>query len=87
MLREKAMFTDNYDFNLAEQGLLNWVYKDLRKRIPREFLGKFAAVYDFKNVIDNRYRTFHDQYWILDSNNRNSARIRALYELAFQEFQ
>ena len=81
---ENVVDKNKYHVDSSEQGLLNWVYRNKRERLPREYYGSFVAA-----ELDENHeicRTIHEEYWKLDDGDGNSGRIRRLYELAFKEF-
>jgi hypothetical protein len=71
-----------YDSGFYEQGMLNYYYRDLKQRLPREYSGNYVQV-DAGLIEKEHLRTLHEKYWWL-AKEGEQGKIRAIFENAIK---
>lgn len=67
-----------------EQGFLNYYYRDLKERLPREYSGNYVSK-DYSLIQREGLRTVHEKYWWLDPDGEHSGPTRKLFEDGIKE--
>jgi hypothetical protein len=75
--------TSLYDSGFYEQGMLNYYYRDLKDRLPREYSGNYVSI-DAGLIEKEHLRTLHEKYWWL-SQDGEGGKIRAIFENAIKD--
>jgi alpha-N-acetylglucosamine transferase len=70
--------TTLYDTRFYEQGMLNYYYRDVTQRLPREYSGNYVQI-DAGLIEKEHLRTLHEKYWSL-SKDGESGKIRKIFE-------